>query len=75
MPKVKVFLFGWVEREIGAELEVDAQTLDDVKAALLKAGLSEDDLKALFVIPRRGDRERFLSEGDEVLVFPVVGGG
>ncbi|GEM_PF-5028119 len=75
MPKVKVLLFGWVEREIGEELVVDAESVDDVKQALVKAGLTEDDLKALLVVPRKGGKESSLSEGDEVLVFPIVGGG
>ena len=75
MAKVKVLLFGWVEREIGEELVVDAESVDDVKQALVKAGLTEDDLKALLVVPRKGGKESSLSEGDEVLVFPIVGGG
>ena len=75
MPKVKVLLFGWVERQIGEQLMVDAESIDDVKRALVRAGLTEDDLKALLVVPRKGGKESSLSEGDEVLVFPIVGGG
>jgi len=75
MAKVKVLLFGWVERQIGEQLMVDAESIDDVKRALVRAGLTEDDLKALLVVPRRGRSDDSFSDGDEVLVFPIVGGG
>jgi len=75
MAEVKVLLFGWVGREIGEELVVDAESIDDVKQALVKAGLTEDDLKALLIVPRKGKSDGSLSDGDEVLVFPIVGGG
>ena len=75
MAKVRVLLFGWVERQIGEQLVVDAESIDDVKQALVKAGLTEDDLKALLVVTRKGKSDGSLSDCDEVLVFPVVGGG
>ena len=75
MPKVKVLLFGWVNRRLGDSLEVEAETLEDVRAALVKAGLTHEEAKALLVLPRRGDKDRPLAEEDEVVVFPLVGGG
>lgn len=75
MPRVKVLLFGWVRRRLGEELEVEAESVRDVEKALVEAGLTEEEKKSLLIVPRRGEKERPLTEGDEVVVFPLVGGG
>jgi sulfur-carrier protein len=59
----------------GAPLEVELPDGATVADLIAELGLPEDEIKVTFVNNRTCPRDRQLESGDEVGIFPPVGGG
>ncbi|MFH0803369.1 MAG: MoaD/ThiS family protein [bacterium] len=75
--KVKICPVGILKRHIGGkdscslEIPIDSS----VREALTAAKIPPDEVMAVSVNKEREDKDYSLSEGDEILLIPFIGGG
>ena len=75
--KIKICPVGILKRHIGGKefcfLEIPTDT--SVREALTTAKIPPDEVMAVSVNKEREDKDFSLSEGDEILLIPFIGGG
>ncbi len=75
--KVKICSVGLLKRHMGGKelciLEIPADS--SVREALEIAGIPSAEVMAVSVNQEREDKDFILSEGDELLLIPFIGGG
>ena len=77
MPQVKVNLYATLRKYIGGapsvEIEIDAgQTIEQVLGRL---GVPADQTRIIFVNNRAADLSHALQGGEQLGIFPAIGGG
>jgi molybdopterin synthase sulfur carrier subunit len=78
--KVRVKLFATLrelfpELGIGEAMEVEVPEGASVGALISHLKLPPEEVKLVYVNGRLRDKDHVLSEGDEIGIFPPVGGG
>jgi molybdopterin converting factor small subunit len=55
--------------------EIDLEEPGSVRSLILQAGIPEKDAAIIIINGKRASLGDRLNEGDEVLIFPLIGGG
>ena len=74
---VKIRPVGILKRHIGGKesCSLEIPTDSSVREALMAVKIPPDEVMAVSVNKEREDKDFSLSEGDEILLIPFIGGG
>lgn len=75
MWKIRVRLFGTIAQQLGDMRAVELEPGSKVADLLQALGLREDDIPLCIVNGIQVSKDAPLSDGAEVMLFPVVAGG
>jgi molybdopterin converting factor small subunit len=77
MPRVQVQLFAALRQLAGGQpaVEVEIAAGDSVAAVLDKLGIAHDKPRIIFVNNRAAGLDQPLQGGEQLALFPAIGGG
>jgi molybdopterin converting factor small subunit len=77
MPQVKVNLYATLRKYIGGEpsVEVEIESGQTIRQVLGRLGVPADQTRIIFVNNRAADLSYALQGGEQLGVFPAIGGG
>ncbi len=77
MPNVKLHLFAGLRAYAGgaASVEVEVAPGEPLREVLVRLGIPPEKTRIIFVNHRAADLDHALAGGDEVALFPAIGGG
>lgn len=77
MARVKLKLYATLRRYIGgaASVDVDVTPGETIRQVLQRLGVPTDQMRILFVNNRAADLAQPLQGGEQIAIFPAIGGG
>jgi len=73
--KIKVKLFASLRHERFSEIEVEIDRVADVDFILDEYSLKREDVAIVFINGKHADYKTTINDGDDIALFPPIGGG
>jgi len=73
--KIKVKLFATLRKERFDEKNFEIDSGSDIEYLLKKIQLKKDEIAIIFINGKHADLNTIINDGDDIALFPPIGGG
>ena len=73
--KIKVKLFATLRKERFDEKDLEIDNGSDIEYLLKKIQLKKEEIAIIFINGKHADLNTVISDGDDIALFPPIGGG